>query len=116
MATIFMNSNTGITGNWTLGSGAVVALTNGIGQVNPQDVPVALRSGWTVQAGQNWPGAAVKHMSIPAGSNWPTNGTATFPDGTTAAITAGAALIPIAFANLFASYGWTQTPNTGFGE
>src|SRR6266436_3523520 len=108
MSTVQMSSGLSFTGNVTLSapSGAIVALVNGIGVVQAQDVPTAMRAGWTVQAGANWPGAAVRHMSIPPGGNWPINGTVTFPDGTTATITAGAALIPIAWFNLYTKYGW----------
>jgi hypothetical protein len=107
-----MNSNTIMTGNYSLPapSLAVVALTLGIGSVNAADVPVAIRLGWTVMNGENWPGAAVKHLSAPSNGNWPVNGTITFPDGTTAAVAAGAAVIPIAWANLYTSYGWFPTP------
>jgi len=110
--TISMNSNSGITGNVTLPapSSAVVALVNGVGQVNPQDVPTAIRAGWVVAAGQPWPSAAVRHLTIPPNGNWPTNGNITLPDGTVVAVTAGAAVIPIAWANLYVSYGWSPTP------
>jgi len=110
--TISMNSNSGVTGNWTLPgpSGAVIALVNGVGQVNPADVPTAIRSGWSVLPLQNWPGAAVRHLSAPPNGNWPVYGNINLPDGTVVAVVAGAAQIPIAWANLYVSYGWSPTP------
>jgi hypothetical protein len=110
--TIRMNSNTNYTGNVTIAapSLAVVALVNGVGSVNPADVPTAIRMGWTPMAGENWPGARVVHLSAPAGGNWPVNGTLTFPDGSTAAVTNGAAVIPAAWANQYIEYGWFPTP------
>jgi hypothetical protein len=93
-------------------SGAVVPVTNGVATVQPQDVPTALRAGWTIGANQPWPAVQVKHLSAPAGGNWPVNGTITFPDGTTAAVTNGAAVIPIAWFTLYTSYGWSPTPGT----
>jgi hypothetical protein len=61
-------------------------------------------------AGENWPGARVVHLSAPVGSAWPVNGTITFPDGTTATVTNGAAVIPIAWANQYVAHGWGPTP------
>ncbi len=115
MPTIAMDSGTGTTGNVTIPapSGAVVAVTNGVGQVNAADVPTALRAGWKMRPGEpNWPAFAVKHLSAPANGNWPVNGTLTFPDGTTATVTSGAAVIPIAWANAYIAYGWSPTPVT----
>lgn len=92
-------------------SGAVVPVANGVvATVQAADVPTALRAGWTIAPNQPWPAARVVHLSAPPGGAWPLNGTITFPDGTTAATVNGAAVIPIAWANLFNSYGWGPTP------
>ena len=116
--TVQMNSNSGISGSVKLPapSGAVVSLTNGIGAVNAADVPVALQAGWSVQVGETWPGKAVKHLSVPVGGAWPTSGTLTLPDGSTVTITAGTALIPIAWANWAIGLGWYATPVVSWGE
>jgi hypothetical protein len=110
--TIRMNSGTTLTGNLQIPapSLAIVAVVNGVGSVLPQDVPTAIRFGWTPMQGENWPGARVVHLSAPAGGNWPVNGTITFPDGTTAAVTNGAAVIPIAWVDQYIQYGWGPTP------
>jgi hypothetical protein len=110
--TIRMNSNSNQTGNLQIPapSNAIVAVVNGIGSVNAADVPSALRSGWSVLAGENWPGARVAHLSAPAGGAWPVNGTITFLDGATATVTNGAAVIPIAWVNHYVALGWGPTP------
>lgn len=115
MVTIQMNSKTGFTASVQLPapSGATVALTNGIGSVNAQDVPIALLAGWEVMAGQNWPGAMLKHMALPTGGLWPANGTITSPDGQTITITNSVALVPIAWVNYYIGMGWKVT---GWGE
>src|SRR6266404_1962884 len=102
MATIQMIYG-GFTGNVTIPapSGAVVALVNGVGSVNAADVPSALRAGWVIAANQPWPAVQVKHLSAPPNGNWPVNGTITFPDGAIAAVTNGAAVIPIAWVNQY---------------
>jgi hypothetical protein len=109
--TIRMASGTTLTGNLQIPapSNAIVAVVNGVGSVNPADVPTAIRNGWTVMQGENWPGARVVHLTAPPGA-WPVNGTITFPDGTTATVTNGAAVIPIAWANQYVAYGWGPTP------
>ncbi|MEA3197392.1 MAG: hypothetical protein QOF32_1444 [Gammaproteobacteria bacterium] len=108
---IRMNSGTAQTGNLQIPapSLAVVAVVNGVGSVNPADVPTAIRNGWTPMQGENWPGARVVHLSAPPGA-WPVNGTITFPDGATATVTNGAAVIPIAWVNQYIAYGWGPTP------
>jgi hypothetical protein len=112
MSTVQMSSGMSFTGNVKLPapSGATVALTNGIGSVQAADVPTAIRAGWTIAANEPWPAARVLHLSAPAGGNWPVNGTLTFPDGQTATVTAGAAVIPVAWANAYIAYGWSPTP------
>jgi len=108
---IQMNAGNGITGTVTLPapSGATVTLASGIGSVNPQDVPTALAAGWQIMAGQNWPGAQVKHMSPPSTGAWPTTGTVTSPDGQSIAITGGAAVVPIQWVNYYVAFGWRVT-------
>ena len=115
MTTIQMSAPFNQTGNVTLPapSFAVIALSGGIGAVNVQDVPVALLNNWVVLAGQNWPGAAVKHMAPPTTGSWPTNGTLTSPDGQTITVTNGIALVPMAWVNYYTGMGWKVT---GQGE
>jgi hypothetical protein len=110
--TIRMASGSTLTGNLQIPapSLAIVAVANGVGSVNPADVPTAIRAGWSVMQGENWPGARVAHLSAPAGGSWPVNGTITFPDGTTATVTNGAAVIPVAWVDQYISYGWFPTP------
>jgi hypothetical protein len=94
-------------------SGTVVAFTNGVGSIPVQDVPTMLLNGAVVMAGQNWPGASVKHMTPPVGGLWPSTGTITSPDGQSITITGGVALVPIAWVNYYVGMGWTVT---GWGE
>ena len=118
MSTIQMNANNGVTGNVTLPwpSVATVALVGGVGSVNAQDVCTAILAGWAVLAGEHWPAAQLFHLSIPTGGNWPTSGAVTFPDGTTATITAGAALIPRQWKQWATQMGWSPTPGVSWGE
>jgi len=116
MAAIQMNAGNGVTGNVTLPapSTATVALVNGVGTVQAVDVPTAIQAGWQVCAGQPWPASKVFHMTIPSVGAWPSSGSVTFPDGSTATITGGVALIPIAWLNWARGLGWSATP--GFGN
>ncbi len=109
---IRMNSGSILTGNLQIPapSNAIVAVVNGIGSVNAADVPTAIRNGWSVMQGEAWPAVRVVHLTAPAGGAWPVNGMITFPDGTTAAVTNGAAVIPVAWANTYIAYGWFPTP------
>lgn len=115
MTTIQMDSGLGWTGTVTLGapSLAQVALVNGIGSVNAQDVPTALKLGWRIGPREPWPAVQVFHMTIPSYGAWPANGTVTFPDGSTTTTTSGTALIPILWLNWARQNGWTGTPGYG---
>jgi hypothetical protein len=115
MATIQMNSNSGVTGNLTLPapSGSIVAVVNGVGSVNGADVPLALRSGWTTYPTEPWPAVRVAHLSAPPG-NWPTSGSITFPDGTTAAISGPIGTLgAITGGTLYTNGTYTNVPLTG---
>jgi hypothetical protein len=110
--TTTVQMNTGLPGNGTVGlpgapSGASYAMTNGIVSVNPVDVPTAIRIGWQVQAGQNLAAVLVTPMKIPTVGAWSAAENVTFPDGSTATITAGVANIPAAWVNWASQLGWT---------
>jgi hypothetical protein len=89
-------------------SGIQVAVTNGIATVPAEAVPCALRAGWAMAANEPWPACRVAHLSAPAGG--PLNATIALPDGNTAEVMNGDALIPHKFATQFLSNGWTPTP------
>lgn len=106
----------GLSGNVTLPppSLAAIAVTNGIGLVAAQDVRTALRAGWQLQAGQNWPAAEAFRMAIPSGvdgENVPANtSTFTLPDGVTQlTISNGVAIVPKAWRNYLIEQGWADT-------
>lgn len=118
MTTIQMDSHTGFTGNLTLPSpsGSVVAVTGGIGPVNGADVPLAIRSGWTVGPNEPWPGVRVMHLSAPPPprGNWPTSGSITFPDGQTAAISGPIGTVgAITGGSAYTNGTYTNVPLTG---
>jgi hypothetical protein len=106
MSTISMV--TGFPGNGSAslrGSSTVYTVTNGIAQVNVQDVPLALAQGWTLHGGSAaaFAASSVHAMNAPAtyiGSS------VTLPDQTTAAITATVAQIPAQFVNFMTEQGW----------
>ena len=110
MSTIQMQTNiASAPGGITLPapSGVNYAITNGIASVNPEDVEIAIRTlNWSVCAGQNWPAGRATRMLTPKQGNWPASGSVTFPDGTTAVITAGQAVIPLAWIQWANGYGW----------
>ncbi len=113
MATIQMNSNTGVTGTLTLPapSGAQVSVTNGVGSVNAVDVPVAQAAGWSILPGQNWPALRLVSMTIPPaanGASWPSTGNVTLPDGSTLAIASGVAQVPAWAVNYLTQFGWSR--------
>lgn len=88
----------GLSGNGNVslrGGSQSYTATNGVVQVQPVDVPIALASGWTLHGGSAaaFAAAQVHQMAPPA--TGPANGaTVTFPDATTAVITAGVLLVP----------------------
>ena len=107
MTTIQMNSGLGPTNSTAIlpsPSGASVALTGGIGSVNPEDVDICLRLGWSILAGQPWPAARVVRMTVPTFGAW--GATITFPDGATAAVASGVAKIPQAWVTWALGYGF----------
>ena len=109
-ATVRMKTGTSYTGTMQIPapSLAIVAVVNGTGSVSPADVPTAIRNGWTVAHGENWPAWRVVHLSAPAGGL--VNGTLQLPDGNTAEVVEGNALIPHRFETHFLSHGWSRTP------
>jgi hypothetical protein len=113
MATVQMSG--GANGTFKMyPSGLSVTFTNGIGSVNAEDVPQAILNGLQVSAGQNWPGAMVKHLTAPTPGNWPTSGTITFPDGKTAAITGPLATVgTITPGSAYTNGTYTGIPLTG---
>ncbi|MDE2369367.1 MAG: hypothetical protein KGN16_10365 [Burkholderiales bacterium] len=113
--TVSMNFGNGFTGNYTIPapSGAIVALVNGVGQVAPADVPVALQGGATILPGSNWPAVRVYHMTLPTIGNWAGAASVLTPDGTVLPVTAGNLLVPIAWLNWARGYGFTATPGWG---
>jgi len=108
MSTIQM-TGPATSGTFPLPSGAVT-ISNGIASVPPQDVPAAIMQGFRVMAGQNWPGAALRHMTVPSKGSWPTSGSLTLPDNSTITVTSGAVLMPIAWIAWARSNGFTDTP------
>jgi hypothetical protein len=79
--------------------------TNGVVQVAPVDVPIAIASGWTLHAGSaaQYAAAQVRAMAAPATF---VGSTVTLPDQTTATITAGIAQIPATWVNFMTEEGW----------
>ena len=110
MATIQMQTNViSAPGGITLPppSGVNYSVTNGIASVNPEDVDIAIKAlNWRVLDGQSWPANRATRMITPKQGNWPVSGAVTFPDGTTATITAGMAVIPQAWITWAVGYGW----------
>ena len=109
-ATVRMKTGTNYTGTMQIPapSLAIVAVTNGIGSVCAEDVPQAILAGWTVMQGEPWPACRVVHLSAPADGL--VNGTLHLPDGNTAEVVEGNALIPHRFETHFLSQGWSRTP------
>lgn len=114
MATVQMNSNSGVTGTVNInGTNISVSLSNGIGAVNAENVRLAIAAGWTVMPGEDWPNKEIRHMTPPTNGAWPSNGTVTAPDGTSISISSGIALVPRAWISYYRNLGWSAT---GWGE
>jgi hypothetical protein len=108
MTTIAMQ--TGLSGSGAVtvrgGGSQAYTLTNGLVQVAPVDVPAALASGWIFHGGSAAAYAAARARTMAPPSTY-VGSTVTFPDLTTTTIASGVAQIPIMWAALFQSYGWT---------
>jgi hypothetical protein len=90
---------TGFPGSGTVslpGGSQAYTLAAGVAQVQPVDVPLALRAGWKMSGGSDaaYAAAAVRSMTPPASSVIANGTVTTFPDGNTATLSAGVLSVP----------------------
>jgi hypothetical protein len=98
-------------GNSTIslpGGSQTYTLAAGVAQVQPVDVPLALRAGWKMSGGSDaaYAAAAVRAMTPPASSVIANGTVITLPDGNTTTLTAGVLSVPSQYVTWMQAQKW----------
>jgi hypothetical protein len=110
MSTISMVTGLPGNGNVSLRGGSQsYTQTAGVVQVQPVDVPLALAQGWSFSGGAAaaYASVSVQSMKPPASSVLASNATITFPDGTTATLSAGILSVPLQYVTFMQEQRWS---------